>query len=115
MDMTEEKAKEILDFLAKKFGYDEFALNSMTNRICVVKKNGSSIIRFNICAWIFPNSWHDFEPVNSYAECLKMLLAAAKKGYSITTHYNINDFIKPFATLEELLIAYDLEIGYTTL
>lgn len=115
MDLTEDKAKQVLDFLAKKFGYDEFALNGKTNRICVLKKNGSSIIRFNIRAWIFPNSWHDFEPVSSYAKCLKMLLAAAKKGYSITTYYDIKDFIKPFTTLEELLIAYDLEIGHTIL
>ena len=114
-DLTEDKAKQVLDFLAKKFGYDEFVLNGKNNRICVVKKNGSHIIQFNIRAWIFPNNWHSFEPVSSYAKCLKMLLIAAKKGYSITTYYDIKDFIKPFATLEELLIAYDLEIGHTIL
>ena len=113
--MTESKAKEILDFLAKKLGYDEFVLNGTYNKICVVKKVNFSIIRFDIRAWIFPNNWHDFEPVSSYAECLKMLLAAAKKGYSIATHYDVNNFIEPFTTLEELLIAYDLETGFSTI
>ena len=112
--MTENTAKEILNFLAKKFGYDEFVLydKNNRNRMCVIKKDGSRVVQFNICAWMLSNSWHNFEPVSSYAECLKTLLATAKKGYSITTRYNVNDFIKPFATLEELLISYDLEIGH---
>ena len=119
MDLSEDKAKHILDFLTKKFGYDEFSLydkkndKNNKNRICVIKKDGYYVVRF-IRAWMLSNSWHDFEPASSYAECLKMLLAAAEKGYSITTYYDKDDFIKPFTTLEELLIAYDLETGYTT-
>ena len=114
MDLSEDKAKHILDFLTKKFGYDKFVLNGQYNKICVIKTDGYYVVR-SIHAWMLSNSWHDFEPASSYAECLKMLLAAAEKGYSITTYYDANDFIKPFTTLEELLIAYDLETGFSTI
>ena len=113
MDLSEDKAKCILDFLTKKFGYDKFVLNDQFNKISVIKKNGYHVVR-SIHAWMLSTDWHDFEPVSSYAECLKMLLVAAEKGYSITTYYDKDDFIKPFTTLEELLIAYDLETGCTT-
>ena len=121
MDLTEDKAKKILDFLAKKFGYDEFVLNGQ--QIGIIKKNDPQFIQFVALhatktpdhCWIMSNGWYDFEQVEidySYAKCLKMMLAVAKKGYSITAYYNKNNFIKPYITLEELLITYDLETGY---
>ena len=116
MDLTEEKAKEILDFLAKKFGYDEFALNG--KEIGIIKENDPQFVQFVALsatkepnyAWITLNDWLDFE--QSYVKCLKIMLIVAEKGYSITAYYHKNNFIKPFTTLEELLIAYDLEIGH---
>lgn len=123
MDLTENKAKEILDFLTKKFGYDEFVLNG--KEIGVIRKNNPQFVQFIALhatktpdhCWIMSNDWYDFEPVEvdySYAKCLKMMLVVAKEGYSITSYYNKNHFIKPFTTLEELLISCDLENGFST-
>ena len=118
MDLSEEKAKEVLDFLAKKFGYDKFVLNG--KEIGVIKENDPPFVQLVALpatkepnyAWITLNDWLDFE--QSYAKCLKIMLIVVEKGYSITAYYHKNNFIAPFTTLEELLVAYDLETGYTT-
>lgn len=129
MKLSEDKAKEILDFLARKFGYDEFVLND--KQIGLTKKNDPQCVTFYAIKepnyyWITLNgllyningSWCGFTPVEAktYVKCLKMMLMLVEKGYLITTYnafYNI--FIAPFTTLEELLIEYDLETRNTTL
>lgn len=134
MELSEEKTKHILDFLAKKFGYDEFALND--KQIGLIKKNDSQFVTFYAIKepnyyWITPNgllynangSWLGFKPIEakSYVKCLKMMLMLVEKGYLITTYnafYNnfiYNNFIAPFTTLEELLIEYDLDTRHATL
>ena len=121
MDMTEEKAKEILDFLAKKFGYDgiqlykynDFWTNVFGNKlfyiICITHNyctNGLTATSF-----LYGKSGFAIMVPNLYDEALKQLIKISSAGEEITNGDRSKVFLPAYSSLEEILIEMDLENG----
>ena len=118
MRLNEEKAKEILDFLAKKAGYErvEIFLYSESQywlEFCG-KRNGCLVLAYDNILDCYKNLYFR---ENSYVACLKRMLELSNKNFSIVTDdlyykYKETCVVKPYTTLEELLIRHDLEENY---
>ena len=117
--MTEEKAKEILDFLAKKYGYAGFECIDETTDSRIVDINASRQLSLIYCVAVKDES----KDVNSL-DCLfgktkkqmncksilEFMLDIVSAGYNIGAFYHrYGDYmLKSHATLEEILIEMDL-------
>ena len=118
MRLNEEKAKEILDFLAKKAGYErvEIFLYSESQywlEFCG-KRNGCLVLAYDNILDCYKNLYFR---ENSYVACLKRMLELSNKNFSIVTDdlyykYKETCVVEPYTTLEELLIRHDLEENY---
>lgn len=112
------KAKNILDFLAKRCGYD-----------CVSLKYGNGAMKWNayVCKEkcclnliVQKGSLHRYLSVigssRSYAECMKNMLEATSNGYDILVDdfYEERElFLKNGMTEEMILIEMNLECAQT--
>ena len=113
MDLTEDKAKEILDFLARKAGYD-----------CVEIHYASNVDRRipRCCTWLHPsfnnskavvgNIWSSVQQFvickKSYAMLLEKMLKTSSKGFDV---YGGNKILLPSRSiLEAILIEMDLKV-----
>ena len=105
--MTEDKAKQILDFLARKIGYDEVVIS---RRFAMVGCRKQDDIHFlymlsndvNISTSICCSS------SMSYAEALENILKMSKDA-NIYSGFVKNLFLRQNTSLEELLIEMDLK------
>ena len=111
MDLTEKQAKKILDFLARKVGYDYIEIHYANNigrwipRCCTRFNNSEDIVgniwtssffqQFNICK-------------KSYAMLLEKMFETSSKGLDV---YGGNKILLPaYSILETILIELDLKI-----
>ena len=117
--MTEEKAKEILDFLAKKYGYagfecidettdsktDNNELRQLELVYCVVVKDESKEVDSLDCLF------RKTKKQMSYKSVLEFMLDAVSAGYNIGAFYHkYGDYmLKSHTTLEEILVEIDLK------
>ena len=112
--MTEDKAKEILDFLAKRIGFDETNIcpvitNSFASDYLVICKHFNSSIRYALCFDetikhpIYTNS-------TSFANVLKKLLKFSRcMKENVYCGSNKRIFLRRNVSLEEILIEMDLK------
>lgn len=114
--MTEDKAKQILDFLARKIGYDEvvinhqFALENNTNAYVLGCKKLNDIHFL----YIWSNDMNTITLIGcsnpmSYAEALENMLEISKDT-NIYSGFINKLFLHAHASLEEILVEMDLKI-----
>ena len=122
MDLSEDKAKKILDFLAKKAGYRELSIRS---KYCSDKANHFFIIckqklepddvfydvdyRLYVANHLYPNFSIISINSKSYANALKIMLEMSKDGKDIFCRYSL--MLPARTNLEEILIEMDLKNG----
>lgn len=118
MHINEKQAKRILDFLAKKAGYEcveIFLYSESQYRLEFCEKwNSYFVLAYDNILDCY--KYLDFRD-NSYVACLKRMLELSNKNFSIVTDglyykYKETCVVEPYTTLEELLIRYDLEENY---
>ena len=116
MRLNEKKAKKILDFLASKIKHAVFTLK-LSNTWPFA---GVNYVAGQCFCSSFKVSRHDKEKYvldinfKSYKQCLEHLLDLSKDGYSIEVYgypYKYVQFLKPFSTLEQLLVENDLSLA----
>ena len=115
--MTEDKAKEILDFLAKKAGFEEIAIKlkylyPSKHYILGCKKHyDNGIIFYVLFAESKSNKSNDVLSIRSmsYKEALENLLNKSRKdAKDIWCCSSERVFLSRHASLEEILIEMDL-------
>ena len=122
-DITEEKAKEILDFLAKEAGFDDihyFTLSSSNmhriKRLCAFSSYfpyGCAII----CGQFNPQqiNYAFIESTSrqaNYKAALKKILTASMNGATVKAGCNVQIlFLKPYTALEQILIEMDMKVS----
>ena len=120
MDLTEDKAKEILDFLARKAGYCKLSIICKYDPdksrqfiiACKPKLNlDNTLYDVDYVLYAAHHSRPDFLTISirsmSYANALKTVLKLSKNGKDIFCR---NNLILPVHTsLEEIIIKMDLE------
>ena len=121
MGMTEDKAKEILDFLAKKFGYDgiqlykhnDFWTNVFGNKLFYIRCITHSNYTNNVtdASFLYGKSGVAIMVPNLYDEALKQLIEISSAGEEITNSNRSKVFLPAYSSLEEILIEMDLENG----
>ena len=110
--MNEEKAKKILQFLAKKLGYD--GLKFYNVHIAVVKYDKDSKMYYNkSCLYVGKRNllyklYKLPDNAKSYANVLDDMLKLSRKGYHIETYRYDQIFMPAYATIETLEIEADL-------
>ena len=105
--MTEEKAKEILDFLARKAGCVEVDIRiSEVDGIGIIGCISSNLIKFR--ALIAGNILRITSKDCSYAECLRKIFKMSKAGYAIKIYAWQNLFLEANTDLENILVEMDL-------
>ena len=122
--MTEKQAKKILDFLASKIRHAVFTLKFSNDRpfAGVEYVTGSCLCSSFKISMPGDKEKHVLASnFKSYKRCLERLLDLSKDGYSIEVYvdgtlYKNNmfqcvQFLKPFSTLEQLLIESDLALA----
>ena len=118
--MTEKQAKKILDFLASKIKHAVFTLKLST----VLPYAGVNYVAGRCLCSGLKVSRPDNKEIyyvltdnfKSYKQCLEHLLSLSKDGYSIEVYslevnvypHRYVQFLKPFSTLEQLLVECDL-------
>ena len=124
MRLNEKQAKRILDFLTSKIKHAVFTLK-LSNAWPFAGVNyvagscfGSS---FKVSRSDNKEKYVLTDNFTSYKRCLERLLELSKDGYSIEVYaneffYNSDQcqfvqFLKPFSTLEQLLIESDLSLA----
>ena len=113
--MTNERAKKILEFLAKKVRYSNIAIMKRNNWLFYAflvdePSNESHLFKMK------PDNDGDFSidslitahHKKAYAELLDELFKASNKGYRIETKGD-SVFLEPFTALEQIEIEMDLE------
>lgn len=114
MYMTEDKAKEILDFLARRIGFDETDIcpvitNSFASDYLVICKHSNSSIRYALCfdetikhpIYINSSSFINvLEKLFKFSRCMKENIYCGSSK---------RIFLKYDVSLEEILIEMDLE------
>ena len=114
--ITEGRAKEILDFLAKKYGYingfEKITLSEIAGKEdtlslihCVVVD--STCLKVDSLDWLLRKAGID----RSYKSVLEFMLDIVNDGFSIGAFYHklIDCFLKAHTTLEEILVEIDLK------
>ena len=109
MNLIEEKAKKILDFLAQKAGYDCIEIHYANNIGCWIPR---CCIRFNNIEDIVGNIWESdcFQRFNickkSYAMLLKKMFETSSRGVDV---YGGSKMLLPSRSiLEAILVEMDL-------
>ena len=118
--LTEEKAKEILDFLAKKYRYagfenldkidlDEDEVKRLAIVACVVVKDDNKKVdskEVNSLDYLFRKTKKQM----NYKSILEFMLDIVSAGYNIGAFYHrYGDYmLKSHTTLEEILVEIDL-------
>lgn len=117
MDLTEKKAKEILDFLARKAGCDCIEINYANNVDCWIphcytwlcspsSANNSEAIVGNI--WSSDFVQHFKIHKKSYAMLLEKMLKTSSNGFDV---YGGGKILLPSCSiLEAILIEMDLKV-----
>ena len=123
MGVTEDKAKEVLDFLARKIGYDgiqlyehddfwsKFGYGRLFYIRCIAYSDTGDIAT---TAYLYYKSCAAIMVPNRYDEALKHLIELSSAGKEITygTYDNcVKVFLPAYSSLEEILIEMDLENG----
>ena len=112
MDLTEDQAKEILDFLAKKAGFEEIAIedNFPTKHYTIECKKG--IISYYLYAASESNKFNDILSIcsMSYKDALENLLKKSREDAKDVWCCS-RLFLFRHTSLEEILIEMDLENG----
>ena len=120
--LTDDKAKEILDFLARKYGYtgfenfdkidlDEYEkMKCLTIVSCVIVKDDSKKSdskKVDSLDFIFGKTKKQM----SYKSVLEFMLDIVSAGYNIGAFYHKYEdyFLKAYTTLEEILVEMDLK------
>ena len=108
MDLSEEKAKDILEFLARKIGCDNISfaksMNDAYNYIIVCECLGcyavcdTRLMPIGVCSPL-------------YAKILEGLLEMSKDGKDIFCGFKDKLFLHAHTSLEEILIEMDLDNG----
>ena len=112
--MTEKKAKEILDFLAKNAGFDEIAIkikHPSKQYIIGCKRHYDNGIIFYLLYAVSTNKSIDVLSIRSmsYKEALKTLLKKSREDAKyIWCCSSDRLFLSRHASLEEILIEMDL-------
>ena len=117
MQLSEDKAKEILDFLAKKAGYEWAEISWYPEYKYRLEFCGSWIGCFILAYDNILDCYRylDFKD-NSYVVCLKRIIELSSKNFSIVTdsfhssHNKETCVVEPCTTLESLLVEYDLSV-----
>jgi len=113
--MTEERAKKILDWLAKKIGWDEVTVADgrciVLTQTCIEDDGHGgteevvSHSSLYVCRGALLNSV--VSEFTTYAELLDNLLQVSSTGWSITTN-NGEVFLPAETALEQILLEMDL-------
>jgi hypothetical protein len=126
MNMTEEKAKEVLDFLARKIGYDGIQLyehNDFWTTVFWPKIFGNKpfyirCIAYRDCtndiattAFLYHKLGVPIITPNRYDEALRHLIELSSAGEEITYDNRVKVFLPAYSSLEEILIEMDLDNG----
>lgn len=112
--MTNERAKKILDFLAKKVGYSNIAIVKRNNRLYAFlvdePSNESHLFKMKLSndGDFSIDSMITAHRKEAYAELLDELFKASNEGCRIETKGD-SVFLEPFTTLEQIEIEMDLE------
>ena len=119
--MTEEKAKNILDFLARKIGYDgiqlyehnDFWTNGFSCKLFYIRCIAYSDYTGDIVdsAYLYYKSYAAIVTPNRYDEALKHLIEWSSTGKEIRYGNEFKVFLPAYSSLEEILIEMDLENG----
>lgn len=117
--MTEDKAKKILDFLAKKAGYRELSIKSKYGSdkvsqffiVCKRKLEPNDVFYdVDYRLYVAYHLYQDFSIISigskSYANALKTMLEISKDGKDIFCRYSL--MLPARTNLEEILIEMDL-------
>lgn len=118
--LTEEKAKEILDFLAKKYGYAGFDCFNETADSRIIDINASRQLELAYCVSVKDDSKEVnsldclFGKTKKQMNCksiLDFMLDTVSAGYNIGAFYHkYGDYmLKSHTTLEEILVEMDLK------
>lgn len=110
MEISEKKAKEILDFLARKIKYDEFAVHDGKLVLCKdayfyslffvdVRKNLISVVGRELKRKGMKMS---------YRSALRCMLKAANEGCRVETLHD-EVMLHAYETIEQILVEMDLE------
>ena len=117
--MTEDKAKEILNFLAKKYGYAGFDCFDETADSRIIDSNASRHLELVYCVAVKDESkevdsldclFGKTKKQMSYKSVLEFMLDIVSAGYNIGAFYHrYGDYmLKSHTTLEEILVEIDL-------
>lgn len=115
--MTNERAKKILEFLAKKVGYSNIDIVKRCNKLYafLVDELGNESHLFKMK--LSNDGYDDYFSIDSlitahckeaYAELLDELFKASNEGCRIETKGD-SIFLEPFMALEQIEIEMDLE------
>ena len=117
--MTEEKAKKILNFLAKKYGYAGFDCFDETRDSRIIDSNASRQLLLIYCIAVKDESkdvdslyrlFGKTKKQMSYKSVLEFMLDTVSAGYNIGVFFHeYGDYmLKSHTTLEEILVEMDL-------
>lgn len=112
--MTNERAKDILDFLAKKVGYSNIAIMESGNKLYafLVDELGYNSrlfkMKLNNDGYFSVDSVITAHCKEAYAELLDELFKASNEGCRIETNSD-SAFLETFTALEQIEIEMDLE------
>ena len=118
--MTEDKAKKILNFLAKKIGYDGIQLykhndfwTNFGNKLFYIRCITHSYCTNDIitASFLYGKLGNAIMVPNRYDEALKQLIEISSAGEEITSINRSKVFLPAYSSLEEILIEMDLENG----
>ena len=111
MDLSEEKAKEILDFLARKIGYDNICVIKSMHELKHDVHSNLIVCKFSnkrTCHILCDAHWMPIDVCSSsYAKILEYLFEMSKAGKDIICREKL--FLHAHTSLEEILIEMDLE------
>lgn len=124
MRLSEKQAKKILEFLANKIKHAVFTLKFSNDRPFAginYVAGQCSCSSFKVFRPSDKERYVLDKNFKSYKQCLEHLLDLSKDGYSIEVYvdgtlyknnmFQYAQFLKPFSTLEQLLIESDLALA----
>ena len=115
MDLTEEKAKEVLDFLARKLGYESFSLSRGWG-ICKVPKHkmyNKDPGYDRLCLYCYV-PYFMTRKTKTYVQALDAMLEMSKDGKDIWCGVPAMVYLPASSSLEQVLIRMDLEEALTS-
>ena len=111
--MTEEKAKDILDFLARKIGYEGFSLSRGWG-MCEIPKHRMYNQMYNPPGYdrLCLNYYEPYfmkRKTKTYAQALDAMLKTSRYGKDIWCGIPAMVYLPAHSSLEQVLIRMDLE------